>query len=108
MTASTATTPVVLPRMLTIRQAQAVKELLLEALSSSSRVSLAVPEDAEVDLSFLQLVEAARITAARRGLVLSLDSPPGGALLDVLKRSGFLESRDHNLSSFWSDRKDIA
>ncbi|MGG7518273.1 STAS domain-containing protein [Allorhizobium undicola] len=98
--------PLVLPGRLTIRNAHAVRDLLLEALNGSSSLCLDIPPYAEIDLSFLQIVEAARLTADRRGTTLCLSRPASSTLLAALERSGFLHPDDLQSCQFWLHRKD--
>jgi hypothetical protein len=44
----------------------------------------------EADLTFIQLIESARLTAARQGRQIRLSAPAGAELLEMLTRGGFL------------------
>jgi len=55
----------------------------------------------EIDLTFVQLLEAARRKAARTGRDLSLRHPAGGAVLEVLRRGGFLDDETSASAQFW-------
>jgi hypothetical protein len=70
-------------------------------LLSNKAVVLDVPADAEADLSFVQLVEAARVHAKSSGKSLRLSSPAGGSVLRVLERGGFLEAFSAEDAKFW-------
>jgi STAS domain len=48
----------------------------------------------EIDLTFVQLLVATRVSAGRLGGTVSLVSAPDGALLDTLTRGGFRVVRD--------------
>jgi STAS domain len=91
-----------LPPPLTIRHAEALRGAILAALEAGDQVVLNVPSDAAVDLSFVQLVESARIYAGRKGCSISLATPAEGVLLDVLQAAGFLKTRE--TTSFWLHR----
>lgn len=93
-----------LPPPLTIRHADALRDAILAAFETRSEVVLNVPADAAVDLSFVQLVESARIHAGRSGRSISLAAPAEGALLEVLQAAGFLKT--HETTSFWLHRGD--
>lgn len=84
---------------LTIRRADAIGGALLAAMHDSTVVSLDLPEDGSFDLSFVQVVEAARIHARAQGKHLSLATPASGPLLALLEGTGFLSNPDS--SSFW-------
>ena len=77
-----------IPPPLTIRQAPALKQMILEALQQHPSLSLRLPKAANVDLSFVQLVEAARIYAARNGGTLSLAAPADDDLLGLVQAAG--------------------
>lgn len=55
----------------------------------------------EVDLTFAQLLEAARRTAIARGQMIRLEKPAEGSLLEVLQRGGFLNPEDADHVNFW-------
>jgi hypothetical protein len=55
----------------------------------------------ETDLTFVQLLEAARRDAAKDGRRLTLDAPAGGAVLEVLQRGGFLDDAGSDRAKFW-------
>jgi len=89
---------------LTIRHAGVLREAILAALDANSEVVLNVPADTAVDLSFVQLLEAARIYAERNGRSISLAAPAEGSLLEVLQAAGFLKT--DKTTSFWLHRGD--
>lgn len=59
----------------------------------------------DVDLTFVQLIEAARHSSAGNGRHFSLMSGVGGALLDILQRGGFLASAGD--ACFWLHTTEI-
>lgn len=91
---------------LTIRQAAVVRDAIRSAFDTQGTVLLSIAEDAEVDLSFLQLVHAARLQAAAEGRMIALDRPAGGNLLSTLERAGFLTDADPRDCEFWLHRKE--
>ncbi|GAA4184892.1 STAS domain-containing protein [Shinella granuli] len=93
--------PLTLPTTLTIKTIVSVQELILDFLNKNPAAVLDIDEAAQVDLSFVQLVMAARKQAeARAGRVL-LARPASGDLYDVLKRGGFLDGMTPDAAHFW-------
>ncbi|MCF3638628.1 hypothetical protein LXM94_01415 [Rhizobium sp. TRM95111] len=86
---------------MTIRNIASLKEELIDKFSDSAALSIVVGDDAVVDLSFVQLVEAARRHAGASGGALSLAAPASGRLLDVLRRGGFLDDLSADDARFW-------
>lgn len=74
---------------------------ILTALSGTKPVVLDLADAPEVDLSFVQLVESARLYAAAHGKALTLAQPASGPLLDVLGRAGFIDTASHEDAQFW-------
>ncbi|MCJ8056015.1 STAS domain-containing protein [Shinella curvata] len=90
-----------LPTALTIRNISAVRELILDSLNNKSTTILDIDGDAQVDLSFVQLVTAARKQAEAQAARLVLARPAAGDLYDVLKRGGFLDEMTPDAAHFW-------
>jgi ABC-type transporter Mla MlaB component len=105
---------------LTMRTVETVRATLREAIAPLAAVqegnvsvaSLAIDCSAatEIDLTFVQLLVAIRVSAQRLGGTVSLASAPDGALLDTLTRGGFRAVRetngtggsvDANAAAFW-------
>jgi hypothetical protein len=84
---------------LTIRAIAGAYETLSAALSENSEVLVSVAEDSAVDLTFVQLIESARRSAADAGSALALAAPASGPLLETLRRGGFLAAADRR--DFW-------
>ncbi|MBU4435619.1 MAG: STAS domain-containing protein [Alphaproteobacteria bacterium] len=55
----------------------------------------------ETDLTFVQMIESARRQAAASGRDLVLSRPAEGAVLEVLRRGGFLDDDVCNRAEFW-------
>jgi hypothetical protein len=55
----------------------------------------------EADLTLVQLIESARISATQDGKTFSLSAPASGALLTVLERGGFLGELVDPRTQFW-------
>lgn len=94
------TQTVVLQSNLKLQQVAYVSDLLADAIRKGGKVELSIPDDAQADLSFVQLVESARILAAEKGVGMTVASPVKGMLLDVLQRGGFLAD-GHPSAAFW-------
>jgi ABC-type transporter Mla MlaB component len=94
--------PVELSGPLTVRQVEDVATVLCLALEKNSSQVLDLSGASEVDLSFVQAVESARVSAERAGGRLTLTRPAGGALLSVLERGGFLDPDSPERKAFWT------
>ncbi|OWO92693.1 hypothetical protein B5E41_21685 [Rhizobium esperanzae] len=90
-----------LPDALSIRSMAEIHSKLSEEFSSKYEIFLSVPSGAEADLSFIQLIEAARRQASIDGKRFNLSSPVTGNVLKVLERAGFIESFDQEDLKFW-------
>ena len=86
---------------LTIRHAAPIKQAIANGLRAQSNLKLALNPDAAVDLSFVQLVAAARLHAEAAGRELSFTQPAGPRLHDVLNRAGFIEGVPAEDLKFW-------
>ena len=93
--------PLTLPASLTIKNILAIQEMILEALNKNTTTILDIGEEAQVDLSFVQLVTAARKHAESRAGRVLLARPAAGDLYDVLKRGGFLDEMTPDTAHFW-------
>lgn len=106
---ATSTTPetLSLPASLSIRGMNAIHENLLTALSKNDVVALEIAENADADLSFIQVIEAARIYAQSQGKSLSLAKPANENVINTLRRGGFLTNMEEASRVFWLHGKDI-
>lgn len=86
---------------LTIRNAAAIKAVLIEHLQENRTVSLELNPAAAADLSFIQLLSAARLSARTSGGELTLSEPASPMLRDVLSRAGFIEGASAEDLKFW-------
>jgi anti-anti-sigma regulatory factor len=75
-------------------------EKILSAFEQDMPIAIDLEGVTGADLSLIQLIEAARKSAARRGRSLILSAPAAGETLRVLERGGFLGS-DAARSAFW-------
>jgi hypothetical protein len=90
-----------LPKVLSIRNASEVYLNIIDRFRGNNNITLSLPENAEADLSFLQLIEAARRQAKAEGKTFTLSAPASGPLLKVLERAGFTEAFDEEDKKFW-------
>ncbi|MBB3595510.1 MFS superfamily sulfate permease-like transporter [Rhizobium sp. BK529] len=90
-----------LPEVLSIRNASEVYSKIIDQFRDNNNIILSLPENAEADLSFLQLIEAARRQAKAAGKTFTLSAPVGGSLLKVLERAGFTAAFDQEDQKFW-------
>jgi hypothetical protein len=86
---------------LTVRFVGGHQEALLGALLGHEIVEISVSSDLVCDLSFLQLLESARVYAGTAGRVVRLSRAADGNLLDLLERSGFLSGMTAEDRRFW-------
>jgi ABC-type transporter Mla MlaB component len=86
---------------MTIQTIEAAYRSLSEKFRSDDSVVIDVSEVGDADLTFVQLIEAARRTAAAQSKTLALAAPASGALLAVLERGGFLPEGDGKAATFW-------
>jgi hypothetical protein len=93
--------PLTLPATLTIKNILAVQELILDFLNKNTTTVLDIDEEAQIDLSFVQLVTAARKQAEMKAGQVLLARPATGDLYDVLKRGGFLDDMTPEAAHFW-------
>jgi hypothetical protein len=90
-----------LPNSLVIRNISVIHDSIAAQLQNSNALCLDIPSEADVDLSFVQLMEAARLHAKSSGKSIRLSSPAQGALLNVLQRAGFVDSFAEEDRKFW-------
>ncbi len=87
---------------LTMRNIAAVQARISEALRRRSSVEIDCSAATEIDLSFVQLLLAARKSAVRLGKSLTLAAPPSDLLRDVLARAGLLSTAGGDEAEFWA------
>lgn len=88
MSASTGRTVVVLSGDLTISRSEELRESLLAAFSAGAAVHMDCSAALSADVSFLQLIVAARASAARRGVELTVAAPPDGPVAITARAAG--------------------
>jgi anti-anti-sigma regulatory factor len=92
---------------LTIKNATDIKDRLLSRFDTHDHVILQLDDEANVDLSFLQLIESARQYATKKGGSLSLEKPANQNLKNVLQRAGFLEKIAAADKEFWFHQENL-
>jgi ABC-type transporter Mla MlaB component len=90
----------VLDGSLTVRNIVAVRDILLAALTGSQVVQVDCRAADAIDLSFIQLVLAARLSASQAGKQLTLAVPADGVLHAALEQGGLLGATGGD--PFWS------
>ncbi|MCJ8151148.1 STAS domain-containing protein [Shinella sedimenti] len=90
-----------LPKTLTIKNILDVREKILSAVDNNGELVLEIADDAQVDLSFVQLVVAARSHATQKTGRVLLARPATGELREALRRGGFLDELTPDASQFW-------
>jgi len=89
---------------LTVRVAKPIRTRLIEALRQFPSVTIDCSDATEVDLSFIQLVLAARKSASAAAKTLSLAQPADGALREALQQAGLVAPADREPvadQTFW-------
>jgi ABC-type transporter Mla MlaB component len=80
----------VLEGELTIRTIEALQTTLRDLVAEHACATIDASGATQVDVSFVQLVLAARRSAAAAGKTIALAAPASGALRDALVRGGFV------------------
>lgn len=95
------------PNQLTIRTIADQHHDLISKIERNVSILADVPDDAEIDISFLQLLESARLYAQSNGKHFALMRPATSALLETLTRSGWLSTDDQDIRRFWLHKGDV-
>jgi hypothetical protein len=85
----------------TISNIGAAYQDLDAALRENDPIIVDITSVDETDLTFIQLIESARRKAAETGRDFRLHHPAGGAVLEVLRRGGFLDDETSERAKFW-------
>jgi hypothetical protein len=86
----------------TISNIGAAHDELGAALRLDDAVVVDIGSVDETDLTFIQLIESARRKAAEtQASDFTLRHPAGGAVLEVLRRGGFLDDETSERATFW-------
>ncbi len=89
------------PSVIEIRNIPEFHSHLIEAMNSSPSLVLDLDDVTDIDLTFVQLVESARLSAIQSGKSLRLSAPASGAVLAALERGGFLVEPTDTRTQFW-------
>ncbi len=95
---------IILDGGLTMRAAEALCTRLRAAIEEHSHVLIDCTSADEVDLTFVQLLIAARLSARESDKTVALASSPSGAFLATLTRAGFCvthEEKPGGQQAFW-------
>ena len=74
---------------LTVAVCETLQAEMAAALDQADTIVLGVDPEAEIDLTFLQLLIAADRSATARGKRIELQAPPAGAFAKALRACGF-------------------
>jgi len=88
---------------LCLPRAEELRDSLLAALAQSRCVVIDATQATEIDLSFIQLILAARTSAERRGGSLCLVGPVKGALDSTLRAAGLTGGPFAPDSQIWTE-----
>jgi hypothetical protein len=86
---------------MTISNIEAAYADLGAVLRQDGSVVMDISGVSETDLTFVQLIESARRKAAETGRDFALRHPADGAVLEVLRRGGFLDDDTSDRAKFW-------
>lgn len=84
-----------------IRVIENLRTAMLEEFQIHEDLELDISQLADADVSFLQLVVAARKLAVAEGKRFRLVAPAGPVLVSLLERAGFLAKGNADASHFW-------
>lgn len=93
----------------TVRNAEAVHSQLTGFLKRRRNIEIDCSQVTEIDLTFVQLLIAARKTAHQMGKTLVMSEPATGSLRDVLSQCGLLsktDGADGDERAFWLNRRE--
>ena len=93
MTSPGAATHLKLSGRLTTPVSDDTRRALRTALEQGEKLVLDCSEASEVDVSFLQLLVAAKRAAERSHKTIAFSTPPQGALAEALRRCGFAQPK---------------
>ena len=96
-----------IPASATIGSAESIAEVLKSALAQSSPIVIDCDAVEDADISFIQLVLAARQSAKHLGKDVELKSPASGALRSILVQAGLVSGHDAQTKEdrFWQNIK---
>jgi len=83
-------------------------QTIRKAASSGRDIQIDLSGVTEIDMTFVQLIEAARRSAAQAGTAISLAKPATGMVLETLQRAGFLTDPPDARTRFWTGQGQAA
>lgn len=88
---------------MTLVEIEAVRDRLRDSLSAAGRVDVDCSDVEETSICFIQLLLAARTSAAGRGVSLHLRQPISASMRDALERGGFIATSGppRKADEFW-------
>jgi anti-anti-sigma regulatory factor len=86
---------------LTVSNIVQARDELGAVLQQDGPVVVDIDGVGEIDLTFVQLLESARRKAVETGRELKLHHSADGAVLEVLRRGGFLDNENSERAQFW-------
>jgi hypothetical protein len=90
---------------LTIENASEIRSRLIKTLIREDEVVVSIDPDASVDVSFLQLLCSAHVTASKLGKSLALGRSDAGNFLIAVENAGYIRkkgcARDANKTCIW-------
>ncbi len=72
-----------------------------QAADDGTPLEIDLADVADIDLTFLQLIESAQRSAAQAGVEIRLSQPAEGIILETLRRGGFLSEPADERTRFW-------
>ncbi len=88
---------------LTVRTISDTHQRLASEFANTDTLLIDASDVADVDLTFVQLIESARRTASKEGKSITMAAPLPQALRYLLERGGFLSAGDS--APFWKQRE---
>lgn len=96
---------VVFQGSMTIQEIDAARLKMVEAISCHSVIDVDCSGVAQADITFVQMLLAARLGTADLGKVIRLTAPAAGPLRETLERSGLLSAHgDTPSAQFWAGK----
>ncbi|WP_337270275.1 STAS domain-containing protein [Oryzifoliimicrobium ureilyticus] len=92
---------ITLPNNLTIRNISEIYSTVGEAFTSSFSLCLDIPAGAQIDLSFVQMIEALRRQARDDHKDLTLAGPVQDNLATILRQAGLWDGLEADDKKFW-------
>ncbi len=91
-----------------VRSIQKPFQAIKKAAASGRDIQIDLAAVTEIDITFVQLIESARRSAAQAGTGISLAKPATGMVLETLQRGGFLPDPPDARTQFWTGQGQAA